>query len=182
METVEVSGFQLASRKALCWLPILLGTSGLTAQTCLVLSPAPGASTGTALLKLSLYSSPGTPPAAIQWTFQYASSNIHSLTVDDGPMLTAAGKMAMCAGNAAAYNCLAVGVNKNTIPSGVIAMVTAVLAPGASTAAISITNALAASAAGDVIPISPKIVSVTNSNISSDCRLHPPLRGSAVGR
>jgi hypothetical protein len=133
-------------------------------------------------MNLSLYSSPGTAPAAVQWTFQYASSNISSLTVDDGPMLTSAGKMAYCAGNAAAYNCLAVGVNTNTIPSGVIAKVTAVLAPGASAPAVSIAYSLAASAAGNVIPISAKIVSVTGANISSDCRLHPPLRGSVVGR
>src|SRR5580704_11564749 len=108
-EAAEVSGFQLAARKALCGLPILLLTSGLTAQTCLVLSPATISSDGTASMNLSLYSAPGTPPAAVQWTFQYPSSNIRSLTVDDGPMLTAAGKITMCAGDAAAYKCLAVG-------------------------------------------------------------------------
>jgi hypothetical protein len=161
---------------------MLLMTSGLAAQTCLVLSPATTSPDGAQSMNLSLYSSPGTPPAAVQWTFEYASSNIRSLTVDDGPMLTAAGKMTMCAGSAAAYKCLAVGVNTNTIPSGVIAKVTAVLAPGASAAAISISNFLAASAAGNLIPSSTKIVSATGVNISSDCRLHPPLRGSGAGK
>jgi hypothetical protein len=177
-----VSGFLLASRKAFCWLPILFGTGGLTAQTCLVLSPASISADGSALLNLALYSSPGTAPAAVQWTFHYASSNIRSLTVDDGPMLTLAGKTAMCAGTAAGYNCLAVGFNANTIASGVIAKVTAVLAPGASAAAISIANTLAASASGNLIPISPKIVSVAGAHVSPDCRIHLPLRGSVAGR
>jgi hypothetical protein len=176
-----MSGFRSASRKALCWLPILLGTSGLTAQTCLVLSPATISPDGTALLNLALYSSPGTGPAAVQWTFQYASSNIHSLSVDDGPMLTFAGKTAMCAPSAAGYNCLAVGFNANTIGSGVIAKVTAVLAPGASTVPISIGNSLAASAVGNLIPISP-ITSVAGGHVSPDCRIHPPLRGTVFGR
>jgi len=179
-----VSGFQLA--KALCWLPIFLWTSlwttGLTAQTCLVLSPATISSGVNASLNLSLYSSPGTAPAAVQWTFQYAPSNIRSLTVDDGPMLKSAGKTAMCAGDAAAYKCLAIGLNTNTIASGVIAKVTAVLATGASTAGISIANSFAASAAGNVIPISPKTVSSTGPHVSPDCRVHPPLRGLPTGR
>jgi len=136
---------------------------------------------GAALLNLSLYSSPGTEPATVQWTFEYAASNIRSLTVDDGPMLTSAGKTAMCAGEAAGYNCLAVGLNTNTIASGVIAKVTAVLAPGAGAAAISIANSFAASAVGNLIPISPRIVS-TGSHVASDCRIHPALRGSVAGR
>jgi hypothetical protein len=177
-----VSEFQLASRKALFWLPILLWTSALAAQNCLVLSPGAVSSDGTALLNLSLYSAPGTAPAAVQWTFQYASSNIRSLTVDDGPMLTSAGKTALCAGSAAAYTCLAVGLNAKTIASGVIAKVTAALAPGASTAEISLASSLAASAAGNLIPISPKIVYTTSANVSSDCRIRPPLRGLVVGR
>jgi hypothetical protein len=180
-----MSAFPLASRKAIRWLPILLGTSlwtgGLAAQSCLVLSPATVSSGGVALLNLSLYSSPEAAPAAIQWTFQYASSNIRSLTVDDGPVLTAAGKTAMCSGNADSYNCLAVGFNSNAIAGGVIAQVTAVLAPGATTAAISIARSLASSAAGNLIPISPKIPSA-GAYVSPDCRMHPPLRGSDLGK
>jgi hypothetical protein len=180
-----VSGFHFAFRKALCWLPILfltsLWASGLTAQTCLVLSPTSISKGGAAMLNLSLYSSPGTAPAAVQWTFQYASSNIRSLTVDDGPMLAPAGKTVMCAGEAAGYNCLAVGLNANTIASGVIAKVAAVLAPGAGAAVISIANSFAASAAGNLIPISPRIVS-TGSHVASDCGIHPALRVSVAGR
>ena len=48
-----------------------------------------------------------------------------------------------------AHNCLAAGLNKRIIVNGVIATVTAVLAPGAVTAAIQITGRrIAASAEG----------------------------------
>ena len=161
------------------WLSLLLGINGLNAQTCLVLSPATIAADGTASMDLSLYSSSVEPPAAIQWTFRYPASSISSLTVDDGPMLTSAEKTAICAGDAAAYKCLAVGANAKTITNGVIAKVTAVLAPGASTATIQITNTLGASAAGYVIPISSRIKPATGADVSNDCRLLPPPRGTA---
>lgn len=166
-------GFLYMTRKAGCWLPIILWTSGLNAQTRLKLSPATITADGTALLDLSLYSSPGTEPAAVQWTFQYQSSSISSLTVDDGPMLTLAGKAAFCAGDASAYRCMAAGANMKTIASGVIAKVTAVLAPGASTATIQITNCLGASTAGSPIPISSIIIPATGAKASSDASLYP---------
>jgi hypothetical protein len=88
----------------------------------------------------------------------------------------------MCAGDAAAYKCLAVGSNTNTIASGVIAKVTAVLAPGAGAAVISIANSFAASAAGNAIPIAPKILPAAGAHVSPDCRIHPPVRGLVTGR
>jgi len=170
---------RFAAQKARYWLPILFGISGLNAQTCLVLSPVVIAADGTASMDLSLYSSSGEPPAAVQWTFRYPASSISRLTVDDGPVLTSAGKTAICAGDAAAYNCLAVGGNAKAIANGVIAKVIAVLAPGVNTAAIQISNTLASSAAGYSIPISSRIMPVRGANVSSDCRLHPPPKGTA---
>jgi hypothetical protein len=172
-------GLRFAARKFCGWLPMLFWTSGLGAQTCLVLSPATITPDRTAWLDLALYSSPGKAPAAVQWTFQYPSSSIGSLTVDDGPALTAAGKTAICSGNSAAYNCLAVGRNTKTIANGVIAKVTAVLAPGATAATLQIANPRAASAGGDRIPISWRIGPITGTNASSDCPPHP--KGSAAG-
>jgi hypothetical protein len=61
-------------------------------------------------------------------------------------------KTVMCDSDAAPHNCLAAGLNKKIVINGVIAKVTAVLAPGAATAAIRITNASAASAEGLPIP------------------------------
>lgn len=177
-----MSGIRLAARRARRWLPILLWTNGLTAQTCLVLSPATINSDGTASLNLSLYSSHRTPPAAVQWTFQYSRSNISSLTVDDGPTLTLAGKTAICAGDSAAYNCVAVGLSETTIANGVMAKVIAVLAPGSGTATVGITNPLGASAAGNAIPIFSRVLSLPGAQASSDCRLRPPLGNSVGGK
>lgn len=177
-----MSGSRFAARRICRWLLIFSWTSGLTAQTCLVLSTATINSDGTASLDLSLYSLHRTPPAAVQWTFQYSSASISSLTVDDGPTLTSAGKTAICAGHSAAYNCLAVGLNENTIANGVVAKVIAALAPGSTTATIEITNPLGASAAGNAIPIFSRVLSIPGAQVSSDCRLRPPLGNSVGGK
>lgn len=147
-----------------------------------MLSQATNVADGTASIDLSLYSSSGEPPAALQWTLRYSTSTISSLTVDDGPMLTSAAKTAICAGDAAAYRCLAVGANTMTIANGVIAKVIAVLAPGASTATMRISESLGASATGYLIPISSRIKPITGAYVTDDCRLHPPPRGRSGGR
>jgi hypothetical protein len=134
------------------WLPAILWTSGLCAQTCMSLSPPVITADGTAKFDLSLYSPRGTAPSAVQWSFQYEASSISSLTVTDGPALQATMKTVMCDGDAAPHNCLAAGLNKKIIVDGVIAKVTAVLAPGAATAAIQITGLRAVSAEGIEIP------------------------------
>jgi hypothetical protein len=131
------------------------------------------------LFDLSLYSPQQAAPASVQWTFQYSSSSISSLTVDDGPTLTAAGKSAMCAGDAAAYNCLAVGLNAKTINNGILARVTAVLAPSATTPIIHMTNPRAASASGNLIPIVARILPVPGTKDPSDCRVLPRPKGPA---
>jgi len=176
-----VPGLPIAVRKVRRWFPVILWISGLSAQTCLVLSPATISPNHTALLDLSLYSSPGPAPAAIQWTFQYASSGISSLTLDDGPALTAAGKTAFCAGNAAAYNCLAIGLNTKTIANGIIAKVTAMLAPGA-TASIQIANPRGSSVSGNLIPMTARVLTVKGAKDSSDCSGLPRPKSLAGGR
>ena len=75
---------------------------GLKAQTCLSLSTAAITLGGTATLELALDSSSGTPPAALQWTFQYPSSGLVSLNAENGPAATAAGKTVMCNGSTTA--------------------------------------------------------------------------------
>ena len=81
-----------------------------------------------------------------------------------------------------AYNCLAIGLNTKTIPNGVIAKVTAVLAPGATVSAIQITNPRASSAGGNLIPIIARILSSPGARDSSDCRPLPRPKGLAGGR
>ena len=162
-------GFGFAKRKSLRWLPIVMWISGLNAQTCIVLSAPTVSPDGTASLDLSLYSVRGNEPAALQWTFQYSSTNIQTLTVNDGPALTPAGKTTICRGDAPSLTCLAVGNNTKTIASGIVAKVTAVLAPGGTAAPIQITSALAVSSSGYQIPLMAKVLASRDATVPSDC-------------
>ena len=152
------------------WLPAILCTSGLCAQTCLVLSPAAVSADGTAVFDLALHSPRGKAPAAIQWTFAYTASNVSSLAVEDGTALKTSLKTAICAGAAGVYNCVAAGLNRRAIVNGIIARVTAVLAPGSTTAVIQITNSNAASPGGSPIPVAVSVQPPTGPDLSSDCR------------
>jgi hypothetical protein len=142
----------------------------------MVLSPPTIAANGTASLDLSLYSERGKEPATIQWTFQYPSSSIATLRVDDGPALTSAGKTLMCAANTVGQNCLAVGTNANAIGNGIIAKLTAVLAPEATTATILITSTLGASSAGYLTPVASRIM------LDRDLGVPPPCKPLQVRR
>ena len=175
-------GFWLANRKSLRYVPIVLWASGVAnAQTCIVLSPPTSAANGAASLDLSLYSARGKEPATLQWTLQYPSSSMQTLTVDDGPALISAGKTMICSGDAAAYNCLAVGTNTKTIGNGIIAKLTAVLAPGVNTPTILIQSGLGASSAGFLIPVISKVIPSGRADVPPDCR--PQLqRRAPVGK
>jgi hypothetical protein len=141
---------------------LLLVIGGVNAQTTLGLSSAT-ATPDAATLELSLDSASGVTPAAIQWTIQYSPRAVRSLTVESDPLLASAGKAVVCAGDAAAYTCLAIGLNADLIPDGVVARITAVLAPGASAATITVTDALGVSAAGYAIPITALSGTITAS-------------------
>jgi len=148
----------------------------VSAQTCLALSTVVVGSGDTASLELSLDSSADSPPAALQWNLQYLPSAIRSLTVDDGPAATAASKTVMCAPSTAGLTCLIMGSNTKTIPNGVIAKITAVLASDTTTATIQLMNPLAASAEGYFMPASARSGTITTANVSADRRIRPPLR------
>jgi hypothetical protein len=151
------------------WLPAIMWTSGLCAQTCLVLSPPTITADGSAEFDLSLYSPRSQAPVAIQWTFQYATSSISSLTVKDESVLNTSLKTAICAGDTGVYNCVTAGLNKRAIVNGIIAKVTAVLAPGASSATIQIGNPNAVTSSGSPIPVVARIRSSDGPDISPDC-------------
>jgi hypothetical protein len=135
---------------------------------------------GTASLTVYLRSAPGAAPAGLQWTFQLPPSGVRFLNIDDGPAITAAGKAVICAEDAGAYNCLAVGANSKVIETGIIARVTAQLSPGTGTAAVLIRNPLAVSADGRFIPISSDVIPTTDRSGSLDCRIRPRPRSVPV--
>jgi hypothetical protein len=149
-------------------IPFLIG--GLYAQTTLVLSSATTTTEG-ASLELSLDSSSGVAPAAIQWTFQYPPSGIRSVEVVDGPVLEPVGKTVVCTGNAGAFTCMAVGFNAEPVPDGVVARVNIALDPIDSATTIDIVDALGVSAAGDPIEIV-----ATGGTVTRRIRLPAPPR------
>ena len=71
-----------------------------------------------------LLSSNGTQPAALQWTLDYSTASFTSVQVTTGPTATAAGKQVTCAASASGSTCILVGMNLNTISSGVVAVAT----------------------------------------------------------
>lgn len=159
----------------LAMIPFLTG--GLYAQTTLVLSSAT-TTTESASLELSLDSSSGVTPAAIQWTFQYPSTSIRSIDIVDGPVLGPAGKTVVCAGDASAFTCMAIGLDAELIPDGVIATVNVALEPIDSTTAINIVDALGVSAPGD-----PIAIAATGGTVARRSRLPlPPRRPLALPR
>jgi hypothetical protein len=163
--------------ESLRWLPLLFWVTGIHAQTCLMLSRPVLDSSGTATFALSLHSVSGGRPAALQWAFQYSSSNITALTVNDGAALAPAGKTAFCAGNASSFNCLAVGLNANMIGDGIIARVTATLAPGSDSADLLIKSTLGASPEGYFI----SVIAKSSAQPYSNCGPEPRRRGK-VGK
>jgi hypothetical protein len=150
------SAARFAAQNLLSRLVIVLWTSVLGAQTCLVLSPVSIRPDGATSLDLALYTVAGTRPSAVQWTFQYPSASVKRLAVEEGAALTSVEKTAICAGDATTYKCLTVGA-AGAIDDGIIAKVTAVLAPGNTMTAIVIKNALGTSPTGNLIPIASKV-------------------------
>jgi hypothetical protein len=146
----------------------------MSAQTKLALSLA-SPSGETALLELSLDSSCGVTPAALQWTLR-PSPSISTLAVQDGPALAAA-KRIVCAGDISAYTCMAVGLNSEEIADGVVARISVVRAQGRIAPTLEINDAVGVSAAGELIPIEAK-----GADISSFTGAVPPVRRRPIRR
>jgi uncharacterized protein (TIGR03437 family) len=105
-------------------------------------------------LDLTLNAGP-TPIADLQWTLNYVPADLASVTVAVGPAGTSAGKMVSCGDAAGAIQCLLVGLNQTSIPSGVVAHVTARIIQGTPSAisVIGLSDTLGASVAADAVPI-----------------------------
>lgn len=161
------------------WLLVVLFATGvLNAQTTLVPSST-RVVTERASLTLSLDSSAGVAPTALQWTFQYSPAAILSISVEDGASATAAGKTLICMGDAAALTGMAVGLNSRTIADGIVARITAVLAAGQNDRTLNITDALGVSAGGEPIPISVKGCSIIVGAVTG---VHPPIKTTSDGQ
>src|SRR5208283_3205628 len=99
-----------------------------------------GTAGGTVSLPVTLTSSGGALPAALEWSFSY-TSDITSVTVVSGPAATAASAAVSCNGSL----CLVYGLTGDTIANGTVATATFQIAsnPSTSTIPIQITGIVA---------------------------------------
>jgi len=133
-----------------------MGISAFGQASSLTLASAPAVQGGSVSLALSLNASPGSVPAASQWTVQYAPGDIAATTIYAGPALTAAGKTLSCASSSGSVMCLAAGPNTNTIANGVVALVNVTLAAQTSgpSVALGLGGTLGALADGNATSVS----------------------------
>ncbi len=131
----------------------LSGTIAFGQTDSLVLSSGIVPPGGTVSLNLSLSSTGGVPPAGLEWTLVYSPSNIVSISALPGTSATNSSKGLACAPSPGSYLCVVTGINPNTIPAGVVAVVTVTVAPGTTGTSIGVANAIGASLAGNAIPI-----------------------------
>ena len=160
----------------------LSGSAAFCQSDSLSLSSGGATPGGTVSLNLSLSSSSGSQPAAIQWTFVYSTSDIVAISASAGAAATAAGKSLSCAGSPGSYVCLLTGLNGNVIQNGVVAVLSVTLSAASSGTTISVSNPLGASASAGAIqttatggtvtittgaPLSPTSLSCNPSTVAS---------------
>src|SRR5437016_5865615 len=122
-------------------------------QISLSLASGTAVQGGSVSLNLSLSASTA---SALQWTLSYAAADVASVSVAAGPALTAAGKTIQCSTGIGSTICLAWGMNSTVIANGVVAVVTATLAPATSGASVPISagSALGSFADGTSVAVS----------------------------
>ena len=122
-------------------------------QSTLTLSSATAPYGGTASLTLSLASTAGNQPAALQWTLSYPSASTSTLLVNASPAVVAAGKSITCNAVSGGYACIAFGMNANAIPDGAVATVSVGLGSATVPVAVNLSGGVGATPTGDVIPV-----------------------------
>ncbi len=124
--------------------PLILGSSAAVAQTTLSVVPGSAIAGGTGSLNISIASTSGYTPAALEWTFAYSASTLGNIKVQAGAAATAAGKAVECVFSTGSVRCLTWGLNDKTISNGVVATLTFSVFPHvASSSAVQLTGLFA---------------------------------------
>ena len=129
-----------------------VGTPGALAQAVVLnLSPASGTPGDTVSMELSLIGD--ARPGGLQWSMSYSAMDLIFQDAEPGPSATAAGKSIQCGVGAGMTTCLMVGLNRNTIPAGVLATLTLAIPPdsSANSAIVKLSGVAATSVDGDGI-------------------------------
>ncbi|MBZ5595029.1 MAG: hypothetical protein LAP39_22530 [Acidobacteriia bacterium] len=98
-------------------------------QDAMILSSGSAVAGASVSLNLSLIVTPGSEPAALEWTYSYAAKDFTAVSVTAGPAAVAAGKSVSCAGSSGSYTCLLFGLNNTALTSGVVASATFTVSP-----------------------------------------------------
>ena|SRR5215469_11108156 len=117
----------------------------------------------TITINATLSGSSTTPFTAVQFNVNVPNGFVY--TPAAGPAAIAAGKTLTCNTAGGVMSCIVDGLNVNVIGDGVVATITTKIPGQGSNAAVSDTNLLAASAAGEGVPVTaggPLSISVTN--------------------
>ena len=126
----------------------------LAQSAALNLSSASG-TPGTAVVLNISSNATGNLPAAIEWTFNYSTTDFSSASVAPGP--AAANKSVSCNTSApGTTTCLVWGLNNSTIPNGIVAAITLMLASSttSTSSTVQLANGLGADPTGQSLTTS----------------------------
>ncbi len=111
---------------------LLAGLSASAQTTSLSLASGSAVQGSSLSLNLSLTTSGGSAPSALQWTLGYSPGSIGSINVAAGPALTPAGWTLTCQASSGTVICIAIGMGDTVIAGGTVAIVTVGLGSAAS--------------------------------------------------
>jgi uncharacterized repeat protein (TIGR02543 family) len=126
---------------------------GQAGPDVLSLSSGTAAGDGTVALNLVLTSPAGSEPTAIQWTLTYPPSSVVALSVSAGAAASAAAKTLTCTTSSGTYTCLAWGLNDGIVSNGIVAVVNATMAIGATITSIGVSSTVASSTSAEPVPL-----------------------------
>jgi len=115
-------------------------------------------------VNISVNSTSGTLPAVVQWTLHYSSTNVSGMSLQPGSAAVSAGKTLSCTSLTGSVSCVVWGMNKNTVPNGVLATANFNVSSTASSSTLQVTNAAAASAASSLITATGSTATLTVSS------------------
>jgi uncharacterized protein (TIGR03437 family) len=142
-------------------------------------------------LDLSLATSGGAQPTALQWTMAYPASAVSSVSVTPGAAATAASKNVTCSNGTGKTMCIVFGVGDDTVGNGVLATATLNLVAGtavtsapvqvASVAAINVSDSvIPASGTGRLIAIRPASGNSAPTSVASKGSVAATIQESGV--
>ncbi len=165
---------------AFAGLLLLLGYSSIAQASDLSISSAVVNPGGTAILSVGLTVS-GTAPAGLQWRISYFHTQISEISITRGPATSAAVKALSCATGSGVATCIVTGLNTNPLASGVVAYITATLAPDITFAPIQISNQIGTDSHGNGLSItSASSASIKVPSLLPVTCTPPALNASAV--